>query len=713
MTDEDKPPSAADDDALIAECKRRLSAAIAAESQNREEALTDLRFLNGEQWDPQQKAQRDFDRRPTLTINKLPTFLAQVTNDMRQNKVGIKVHAVDDGADEESAEIFQGLIRSIEYGSNADVAYDTAGSSAAACGIGYWRLVTDFVSDDSFDQEILFDRIRNPFSVYPGPYKQPDGSDMRWCVIAVDLPRDEFVATYPKADSNEQSFDRGTGDGSPGWITQRTVRVAEYYRVECEDATLLLLSDGSTVYADEVPGGARALPPGMVVRKRRSERRKVVWYRMTGAEVLERTEIPCYWIPVFPVVGTELDIDGRVYRSGIVRNARDPAYLYNVWMSAATEEVALRPKVPYIGAEGQFEGHEKKWGTANVRNYSYLEYKPVTLDGQLAPPPQRQPMIDIPAGTITMARHAADDVKATTGLFDSSLGARGTATSGVQERAQQRQGDNANFHYTDNLARTIKQCGRCLLWMIPRIYDTPRVVRILGEDETPSYARVNEPLDQPQVDKKTGVVRRVLNDLKAGKYDLTVSMGPAYQTLRQEAAEAMIQFGQSWPKLMDVAGDKVVKAMDWPGADEIAERIARTIPPEIRDDPKDAEEEGGPPPLPPEVEQGIQQMQQQIQEMEAALRDASSGVEVARIRADAQVEAARIAAEGRNDVAELTGWVKLLAARMEPPPMLTSAAMTTGPAGSESFSPPESDAFGEQVTGVPLPDGQNGPALVE
>lgn len=711
MNDEDKPASASDDDALIAECKRRLAAAIAAEADNRNAALTDLKFLNGEQWSPDQLAQRKFDGRPTLTINKLPTFLAQVTNDMRQNKVGIKVHPVDDGADEESAKIYQGLIRSIEYGSNADVAYDTAGNSAAACGIGYWRLITDYVANDSFDQEIRFDRIRNPFAVYCGPYKEPDGSDMRWCVIAVDVPRADFVADYPDADRSDQSFDRGTGDGSPGWITERTVRVAEYYRVECEDATLLLLADGTTIYADEVPGGARSLPPGVVVRKRKSERRRVFWYKMTGAEVLERTEIPCYWIPVFPVSGTELDIDGRVYRSGIVRNARDPAYLYNVWMSAATEEVALRPKVPYIGAEGSFEGHEAKWRSANVRNYAYLEYKLTTIDGQLAPPPQRQPMIDIPAGTVTMARSAADDIKATTGLFDSSLGARGNATSGVQERAQQRQGDNANYHYTDNLARSIKHCGRCLLWMIPRIYDTPRVVRILGEDEKPDYARVNEPMAEPEVNEQTGEVRRVLNDLTAGKYDLTVSMGPAYQTLRQEAAEAMIQFGQSWPKLMDVAGDKVVKAMDWPGAEEIAERIARTIPPEIRDDPAD-EKEGGPAPLPPEVEQGIQQMQQQIQEMEAALRDASSGVEVARIRADAQIEAARIAAEGRADVAELTGWVKLLAARMEPPPALTSAAFTSGPSGPESFSPPEDDALGDQVTSVPSPDGQAGPAIV-
>jgi len=668
MDDDDKPASDRDDGGLIAEAKRRLQRAIDDDSSNRAEALKDLRFLAGEQWDDRVKRMRELDGRPSLTINKLPTFLQQVTNDQRQNKPSIKIHPVDSNADPDTARVLQGLIRHIEYASNADVAYDTAVNSAAACGIGWWRLVTDYESPDSFNQVIRFDRIRNPFQVYVSRYKEADGSDMRWAMIACDMPRDEFRYEYPDADASQLDWQTGIGD-SAGWITQQTVRVVEYYRVECTPATLVMLDDGTVLYEDDVPEGA------IVRQRRQSERRSVRWYKMTATEVLERTEVPCYWIPMFPVTGAELDIEGRVVRSGLIRNARDPQYMYNLWMSAATEEVALRPKVPYIGAEGQFEGHEQEWRQANVRNFAYLEYKPRTIGGQLAPPPQRQPMADIPLGTLQMAMHANDNIKATTGIFDASLGARGNETSGRAILARQREGDTATYHFIDNLARVIRHCGRCILWMAPRVYDGARVVRLLGEDERLEYAQINTPLPQPELDEKTQRIRTVLNDLTVGTYDVTVSMGPSYSTLRQEAADAMVSFGQSWPRLMEIAGDKVVKAMDWPGAEEIAERIERTIPPEIRGDDRQA----GQPEIPPAVQQAVQQMQQYVQQLEQQLADAQSGVEVARIRAEAQIESARISAESRADVAELAGWVKLLAQRMEPPPpALTDAALQIG-----------------------------------
>jgi hypothetical protein len=351
------------------------------------------------------------------------------------------------------------------------------------------------------------------------------------------------------------------------------------------------------------------------MRERLSEKKVVRWYKLTGLEVLEDADIPCKWIPVFPVYGSEIDVDGRVTRAGMIRWAKDPQRMYNYWLTSATEEVSLRPKIPYIGAEGQFEGHEKEWSQANSRSFAYLEYKPVTIDGTLASAPARQPMSDIPSGAIQMAMLANDNIKATTGMFDASLGARGNETSGKAILARQREGDTANFHYADNLSRAIRHAGRCIVDMIPKVYDAPRIVRIMGEDDAVEAVQVN----QPREDK----AQIVLTDLTVGKYDVTVSVGPSYSTMRQEAADAMMQFSQSWPKLMDVAGDKVVRAMDWPGAEEIAERIKRVIPPEITQEEGEGPQEG----LPPEVEQTLQQateyigmLQQQVQQLTAELQ---------------------------------------------------------------------------------------------
>ena len=714
---------ASDDAEIIAEAKKRMKLCIESDGHNHEEGLADLKFLAGDQWDETAKRQRQLDGRPCLTINKLPTFLHQVTNDVRQNLPGAKVSGVSEGQDVDTATTIEGIIRHIEYASNADVAYDTAVSSAAANGFGYFRLVTEYTKPDSWDQEIKYKRIRNPFTVYCDPASQePDGSDAKFWLISSDIPKYEFKAEYPDAKGSYEAFDVGAGDpGSSSWITEDTVKVCEYYRIVETPDTLVELTNGESGLKSKLI----SMPKGVKIKRSRPTSTKTVeWYKLTTHDVLETTEIKCDWIPVFPVYGDELDIDGKVIKSGLVRHAKSSAQMYNVWMTSATEEIGMRNRTPYIGAEGQFEGYEDEWNQANVRSFPYMEYKPVTLDGNMAPAPARQPMADVPQGVLTMAAHAADDIKATTGLFDSSLGNRGNATSGIQERAQQRQGDVANFHYADNLNRAVRQSYRCLISMIPNYIDTARIVKIMGEDRQIAPAKVNTPQTQmqpvpppqpgqapqppppgAQVDPQTGqmmvAIQTIENDLSVGEYDVTVATGPAYATLRQEAADAMIQFGKSWPKLMDVAGDKVVQAFDWPGAQEIAERIKRTIPPNILGPDEDEE---GPPmvqtprgPIPvAQAGQMLDEMNQQMQQMSQELQQAKSGVtkaqietqsaekiatlqiqaeqarEAARVQAEQAREAARVQAEAQKtgidnsvklDIAELNGMVQLLVAR--------------------------------------------------
>ena len=696
------PELGADDP--IADARAYMAMCNTADGSNRDAALDDLRFLSGDQWDAAAKRQRETDGRPCLTINKLPTFLHQVTNDQRMNVPGIYVSPVDSGADKKTAEVIQGYIRHTEYISNASIAYDTAVNSAAAVGFGYFRIVTDYCDPKSFDQDIRFKRIRNPFTVYFDPTSQePDGSDQKRCLITERLTKADFQRQYPgKQFSGTPVGPAGVGDSTgKDWYGADFVRVAEFYRIEYTEETLVLLPDGSTEYKSELDAAGVVIPDG--TKTRPTQRERVKWYKLTAFEVLESTEIKCKWIPVFPVFGDEIDVDGVVIRSGIIRNAKDPARMYNFWMTAATEEVALRPKTPYIGAEGQFEGYEDDWNSANTTSFSYLEYKPVTLDGQLAPPPMRQPMTDLPSGVLTMAMHANDNIKATTGLFDSSLGALGNARSGVQERSQQRQGDVANYHFTDNLNRTILQAGRCIISMIPHYLDAPRLIRCMGEDGTIKPVRVNSPEPQPDTTtpgpavqmpqvppggaadgamvpmpgtldpQQQQAIATVLHDLTVGEYDVTVKAGPSYSTMREEAADAMIQLGSKWPKLMDVAGDKVIRSMDWPGANEIADRIAKTIPPELRD-----EEEGdaaapvvntpkGPIPV-EQAGQMLAEMDAQMQEMGQRLQQADAGLEKARIESDSRIRVAELNNEGRQDVEELKGMVQLLLAKQMPAP---------------------------------------------
>lgn len=665
------------DDDLLKQAEKRLGICRTAENDNFNDARSDLKFLKGEHWPEDSKRQRTIEKRPCLTINKHPAFLRQITNDQRQNRPSIHVHPVDDAADPKLSEVLEGMIRHIEYASNADICYDTSVHSAAAVGFGYFRLITDYEAPDSFDQVIKFDRIRNVFSVHIDPStKNPDGSDMQYCFVETNMSRRELKRDYPKAESVQTAINDDDED--------KLVLVLEYYSIEETPDTLLKLTNGEVGFKTDLID----LPEGVsVLQERPSFKRKVMWRKMAGfddkvpgkanpikyeprlLDVLDETEIPCSYIPVFLVIGTEVDIDGKVTYSGIIRDSKDSAMMYDFWMTSATEEVSMRPKTPYIGAEGQFAGHEEEWRQANVRTFSYLEYKPKTVNGVLAPPPARQPMADVPQGVLQMAMHASDEIKAVTGIYDASLGARGNETSGLAINSRKKQGDLSNFHYIDNLSRTVRHAGRCLVNMIPKVYSGPRIVRVIGKDDKVGHAKINQPgtPELTQDDQGTiQAVQQVINDVTVGKYDVTVQAGPSFSTLRDESRSAMMELSGNWPKLMDVAGDEVVKSMDWPGAQTIADRIRKTIPPEF------LAEDGQGQDLPPEVKQMMDQAAQHIQELEEQLQEAASGERVEVIKAKKDIEIARMNNSSKMDVEELKSWIALQLQAMQPPPALTA-----------------------------------------
>ena len=630
------------DEDLLATMRHRMTMAVSAYADSREDELDDLRFMAGSpdnqwQWPQDVLSTRGsvqgqtINARPCLTINKLPQHVKQVTNDQRQNRPSGKVIPANDEADVEVAAIYDGIVRHIEYMSDADVAYDTACENQVTYGEGYIRILTEYCDENSFDQDLRIGRIRNSFSVYMDPMIQdPCGADAQWCFITEDITKEEYERLYPDAAPVTSIQQQGVGDQALSqWISENTIRVAEYFYIKYEKATLNLYPGNVTAFKGSMEDKqmkAMGLEP---TRSREVDRKMVKWIKTNGYEVLQERDWAGKFIPVVRVVGNEYEVDGRIFISGIVRNAKDAQRMYNYWVSQEAEMLALAPKAPFIGYGGQFEGYEHQWKTANTTNWPYLEVNPDVTDGAGAvlPLPQRAPPPLPQTGLIQAKMGASDDIKATTGQYDSSLGQTSNERSGRAILARERQADTGTYHYVDNLARAVRYVTRQLVDMIPKIYDTQRIARIIGIDGETGMAKINP--EQPEAVKKivdeTGVVIDKIYNPSVGLYDVVVTTGPSYMTKRQEAMDAMSQILQGNPNLWAVAGDLFVKNMDWPGAEEMSARLRKTIDPAVL---ADQDED----PALQAAQQQMQAMGQEMEQMYQMLQNVSQSMEAQKLR---------------------------------------------------------------------------------
>jgi len=628
---------------VLAEMRKRMAMAQSAYSNSRSAELDDLRFMAGSpdnnwQWPQDVLATRGsvqgqtVNARPCLTINKLPQHVRTVTNEQRQNRPSGKVIPADDRADPQVAEIFDGIVRHIEYMSDADVAYDTACENQVTFGEGFIRLLTEYCDEDTFDQDIRIGRIRNAFSVYMDPMIQdPCGSDARYCFITQDLTTQEFERMFPDATPITSLRSSAVGDGSMGyWLNENTVRIAEYFYIVEERATLNMYPGGVTAFADSPEAKQMEMMGMEPMRTRESTQKRVKWMKTNGFEVLEEQDWAGKWIPVIRVIGNEFEVDGEIHISGLVRNAKDAQRMYNYWVSQEAEMLALAPKAPFIGYGGQFEGYEQQWRTANTQNWPYLEVNPDATDGagNAFPLPQRAQPPMAQQGLIAAKMGAADDIKATTGQYDPSLGATSNERSGRAILARQAQSDTGTYHYVDNLARAIRHVTRQIIDLIPKIYDTQRIARIIGIDGQTGMAKINPMQQEPvrEIRDEAGVVIEKIYNPGVGKYDVVVTTGPSYLTKRQEAMDAMSQILQGSPQLWAVAGDLFVKNMDWPGSEELAERLRKTIDPKLLQDQDN--------PALQAANQQIQTLMQEMGAMQQMLQNVAQSMEAQKMRVD-------------------------------------------------------------------------------
>ena len=596
------------DDSVLKEALKLFKLSADSESDNREQALDDLKFARlGEQWHPADRKQRELEGRPCLTINRLPAFIRKVVNTARQNDMSIKCHPVDSQADPDTAEIIDGLIKNIQYSSNASISYDTGLDCAVTMGIGYWRVIMDYAHDDCFDIDIKIARLPNPFAIY-GDHnsRAADSNDWNYCFILDSITEDEFEKKYKKG-AKKVDWSTDYGDMDESWKDDENIIVAEYWTREEVEKTILLLSDG-TVISQEVFDDNRETfeMAGLSVQNSRvALTYKVTQRIMSGAEVLETNEWPGKYIPIIPVYGEEINVEGKRHFRSLVRDAKDPARMFNYWRTASTELVALAPKTPFIGAKGAFNTDAKKWASANNKSHAYIEY-----DGLVAP--QRQEFAGPPAGALQEAANAADDIKSVMGLYDAAMGQKSNEISGLAINARKVEGDVSTYHFIDNQARAICHTGRIILDLIPHVYTAPRVIRILGgrTGQEPSNIQLGQ-------DQQLMPGQAKMYDLSLGKYDITIDVGTNSPTQRQEQVAQLTELIRSFPEAAPLVGDIMAENLDLRGADEIARRMKAMLPPQAQDG-EDPQITG----LQQQLAQSQQQSQQAIAQLQQQLHDA-------------------------------------------------------------------------------------------
>ena len=653
------------DDALLAEIRANFKRCEDWEATARQNFIDDVKFGNGDarnlwQWpDDVQKARTlPGSQKPMLTVNKTRQHCLQIINDARQNKVGIQIRPVGGEATEKAAELYEALIRGIEYRSNATLAYEAAMYNAVFGGIGYARVHVDYADEDSFDQDIFIKRVADPLTIYLDPdIQEYDGSDARFGFVFEDLPRKEAEAKYRRY---KQAFSDTPVDGSDGWSGKEKVRVCEYFwRVETAD-TLIALPDGQTVRKSDLPPGAydalkaEAEMAGAELRERAIVNQAVEWCKVIGNTIVERRPWLGKYIPIARLVGEETVIDGKMDRKGHVRALLDPQKMYNYNSSGSVEFVALQTKSPWLSSARAVEGYEQQWTEANVKNASVLIWNDVDEAGNPVAPPQRLAPPPAASGHIEGMQVAQQELMLASGQYQAIMGAPSNETSGRAINARQRQGDNATYHFIDHQAVMIRFLGRIVLDLIPKVYDTARVLQAMGRDDKRFKVQVDPEAPEPATmqadpadeDFDAETVAAVLNPA-IGKYDVISDVGPSYATQRQEAFNAFSQILQQQNGAWQIVGDLWAESADFPGSEKLAERLRKMLPPAVK---------GGPSPAEQELQQqlqaisqtanaAVQQLQAQLAEAEQKLKDQ----EADQARKDYEAETNRLRAIGGID----------------------------------------------------------------
>lgn len=732
--DQDESSGLSRDEKIVRQAKKDFKRAADHEYKARNLFLDDLKFDAGDpdnnyQWPNQLLGERNGQDRPSLTINKTHQHNLQIINDGKQNKPAIKIIATGGNASFKSAQVYSDVCRNIEYRSNAESAYDTALSFAVRAGIGYVRVIADYEKDVPIDpqdfkaQTLFIRRVKDPLSVYLDPdISEEDGSDARFGFIFEDKPKEEVWKEYPKT-KNISSSTTMEGDN---WVSENHIRIAEYYRrVEVVDKLLLMTEP------DQMPDGTDNPNKGQTSLKRESElpkeivklvreagdveereicTYKVEWYKIVGETIVDRRvgdeALPIPYVPICRCVGEETVIEGRLDRKSHTRALKDPQRMLNYNASGAVEFGALQSKTPYIGPARAIEGNETYWRTANRVNHAILTYNDVDEDAPegaqiIAAPVRQQPPTSAPVFMQGM-QDAVNQMMMASGQYQSQSGEQENAKTLPSIMQRQRAGDNATYHFVEGQARMIRLVGKILIAWIPKVMDTKRIINIRAEDGDEKQITIDPAAPQAlhenkQVDHRTqeAQVETIFNP-NVGKYDVQADVGPGFATKRQDAWNTYSQIVANNPDLMSKIGDLVLKCLDAPYSDEMAERLKRGIDPALKGE--------GPPPQ-------VAELTLQMENMKSALADLLQQLAEKDIKLKAQGEDKRI--DSYNAV---TNRLKVEGASVDPSQLaalVTQAVMTSlqiqlpvdgngpdVPAATQDEGMPQGDGMPQQQAGM-------------
>lgn len=621
MVNETETPAEESQDSVVEEAKKRFEIAKTAYSASRTQSIEDTKFYlgdsdNGWQWPQNIAMQRStIERRPCLTINVTAQHVNQIVNTIRENPPTGKVLPVDDYSDKKTAEILSDLIRNIQATSNADDIHNIATEHAIAGGEGYWRIVTEYESESSFDQVIKIKPILDPGMVDIDPFtKELDKSDAEWGFVSEDITKDECKRLWPDIDVTSWSTDK-----MRGWVKEDTVRVADYYAVEYVDDVLYQLPDGTAEYESKIPPevlpNLKAAVEAKQLKSRKAKRKEWKIHKLVGNhdEPISTVDWVGSLLPIMQVIGKEMIVNGEVIKKGLVRDLKDPARMVNYAYSATVESIALQNKIPYMAPADAIEGYEQVWDKANIENRAYLPYNHVDDAGNPIPKPERQMSAVLPQAQIQLLQLSVEQMRAASGQQSANFGIKSEAASGVGIQRLKLQGEIATFHFLDALNRALKYEIRVLLELIcsGKILDTKRVVRVMGIDGEANHATLdpNHPAAYSEIGQAD--IQKIFNPT-IGTYDVVIDTGPSYMTKRIEGSQQLTQIAQNNPQMMQVAGDLIMKAMDVPYADKIADRMAKMLPPQLQ------EQKSGD--IPPQAQQAMQMAQQHIQQQDQVIQ---------------------------------------------------------------------------------------------
>lgn len=613
------------------------------------EAEIDQKFKALIQWPSHIKQAREKAQRPCLTFDQINPAIRQQTNIQRKANQAIQVSPEHDG-DEETAEVFQGLVRGVENGRiKAAPAYDWAFEEMVSLGRGWVEICAEYTDDETGDQVLSIKRKLNSFAIYSDPVAvEPDDSDARFLIEITDLPPSDYKRKYKDSQLASLTDFSSIGNELPDWFPENQIRIAKYWYVEFEDEA----HEQDDVDADQQP----------TTKKWTTRTPKVYWAVVNAVEVLEgnaaKTE-GAYWgshIPVIPDTGEEYYLNGKRCFRGIIRPARDPQTTYNFERTALTEKVALSKSAPWVADARQIEPFRAIWEAQQTTNLVYLPYQAVVAEnGQLLPPPKRETAETDIAGTTVAINLAKQDLRSTTNYYDPTDPSRAnTEQSGRAILARKEESLEGGAHFLDNHTHFLIRVGTVLVELIKQRYDRPgRVARLLGKDDQPKTVLLNQPFlrdpegqPQPLPPNQPPPQGQEIEhyNLKDGNYAVSVGVGTSFATRRQEGADFGLKLMDALPNQAPLFAHIVVGEMDGPGHRQIAEILKKALPPQFQDD-------KGKPQIPPEVQAQLQQAGQAIDVLTKELNAKNDYIEREQFKVDADLEKSRMDNETRVRVA--------------------------------------------------------------